>query len=178
MAPVHERVTLRSNTKLTWLGQHDIEVLADHLLEEDAPRHRLVQRLDQRVRGLQDGELVAITGGAIACRKWNFQAGVAAICAESIDPVRRQLVAQDYRFISLGLAQDLTPLSSASNATPRLASWRLRYSLPLMQELGIVRKVCGAELQEEQPKVFIDAIQMTVVDHRGRLPGSTDRFRL
>jgi DNA-binding transcriptional LysR family regulator len=27
--------------------------------------------------------------------------------------------------------------SSASNATPRLASWRLRYSLPLMQSLAL-----------------------------------------
>src|SRR5271170_3314051 len=41
-------------------GAADIEVLADHLLEEDAPRHRLVEHLGERELGLQDGEVVAI----------------------------------------------------------------------------------------------------------------------
>jgi hypothetical protein len=34
-----------------------------------APGHRLVEHLGERELGLQDGELIAITGGAIACRK-------------------------------------------------------------------------------------------------------------
>jgi len=34
-------------------------------------------------------------------------------------------------------------------------------------ELGIVGKV-GAELQEERPEFFVDAIEIVVVDHRGR----------
>jgi len=47
-------------------GAADIEVLANHLLEEDASRHRLVEYLGERELGLQDGELVAIARGAIA----------------------------------------------------------------------------------------------------------------
>src|ERR1700686_1406305 len=109
-------------------GAADIEVLADHLLEEDAPRHRLVEHLGERELGLQDGEVVAIAGGAVASRKRMRQASQ-PFAQQSIDLVGRQGVAQPLH--SLGSAQDLTPLSSASNATPRLASWRLRYSWPL-----------------------------------------------
>ena len=70
----------------------DIEVLADHLLEKDAPRHRLVEHLGERELGLQDGELVAIAGGAIARRKRMRQA-LQPFAQQSIDPLRRQLVA-------------------------------------------------------------------------------------
>jgi hypothetical protein len=37
--------------------------------EEDALRHRLVKHLGARELGLQDGEVVAIAGGAVAGRK-------------------------------------------------------------------------------------------------------------
>lgn len=40
-------------------GAADVEVLADHLLEEDAPGHRLVEHLGERELGLQNGEVVA-----------------------------------------------------------------------------------------------------------------------
>ena len=57
-------------------GPADIEVLADHLLEEDAPGHRLIENLGERELGLQDGELrsdsrrrdhAAETDAAAAC---------------------------------------------------------------------------------------------------------------
>jgi hypothetical protein len=40
--PGVRRLTLRSNNQAHLAGAADIEVLADHLLKEDAPRHRLV----------------------------------------------------------------------------------------------------------------------------------------
>ena len=55
-------------------GTADIEVLADHLLEEDPSGHRLVEHLGERELGLQDRELVAIAGGAITGRKRMRQA--------------------------------------------------------------------------------------------------------
>src|ERR1700704_3014065 len=55
-------------------GPAEIEVLPDHLLEEDASRHRLVEHLGERKLGLQDGERIAIAGGAIARRKRMRQA--------------------------------------------------------------------------------------------------------
>ena len=57
------------------------------------------------------------------------------LAQQVLDLVCRKPVAS--RCISLGSAQDLMPLSSASNATPRLASCRLRYSWPLMQSLAL-----------------------------------------
>ena len=47
----------------------DIEVLADHLFEEDASRYRLVEHLGERELSLQDRKLVAIARGAIAWRE-------------------------------------------------------------------------------------------------------------
>ena len=38
----------------------------DHLLKEEAARYRLVEHLAERELGLQDGEVVAIAGGAVA----------------------------------------------------------------------------------------------------------------
>ncbi len=40
----------------------DIQVLPNHLLEEDPPGDRAVQNLGQRELGLQNGELLAVTG--------------------------------------------------------------------------------------------------------------------
>jgi hypothetical protein len=61
-------------------GAADIEVLADHFLEEDAPGDRLVEHLDEGELGLQDGQLVAIACGA-AARGETDVAGGGAICA-------------------------------------------------------------------------------------------------
>ena len=61
---------------------------------EDAPRHRLVEHLGERELGLQDGELVAITGGGRVPE--TDAAGVAAICAaidRSCPPTARRTTA-------------------------------------------------------------------------------------
>src|SRR5262249_52376041 len=106
-------------------------------------------------------ELIAITGGAIVCRK-RLRQSSQPFAHQSIDLLRRQFVAQPLH--QLGLAQDLMALSSASNATPRLVSWRL--IVPVDAELYIVGKV-GAKLQEKRPEVFIDTIKIVVIDHPG-----------
>ena len=102
--------------------------------EEDALRHRLVEHLGARELGLQDGEVVAIAGGAVAGRKQMPQALEPFAQQASILPAESS---SHTRCISLGSAQCLMQLSSASNATPRLASCRLRYSWPLMQGLAL-----------------------------------------
>jgi hypothetical protein len=43
----------------------DVQVLADDLLEEDAPRHGSIEDLGQRELGLQDRQRVAVAGGPI-----------------------------------------------------------------------------------------------------------------
>ena len=55
-------------------GTAKIKVFADHLLEEDASRHPLVEHLGERELGLQDGERIPIPCGAIARRKRMRQA--------------------------------------------------------------------------------------------------------
>ena len=74
-------------------GPADIEVLADHLLEEDAPRHRLIEHLGKRELGLQDRKLVAIARGAIAWRK-RMRQSAQPLAQQPIDLFRRQLIAQ------------------------------------------------------------------------------------
>src|SRR5215831_12429416 len=86
-------------------GAADIEVLADHLLEEDAPRDRLIEHLGQRELGLQDRELVAIAGGAIAWGKRMRQASQ-PFAQQSINLARRQLVAHALHQFGVGTGLD------------------------------------------------------------------------
>src|ERR1700730_622080 len=144
-------------------GAADIEVLANHLLEEDASRHRLIEHLGERERSLQDGELVAIAGGAIACRKRMRQASQ-PFAQQSIDLVRRQLIAQPLH--QLGVGTRLHAIVQRLERHPTLGKLALEILVAVDAELGIVGKV-GAELHEERPEVFIDAIEIVVIDHRG-----------
>src|ERR1700730_8136267 len=100
-------------------GPADIEVLTDHPLEEDAPGHRLIEHLGERELGLQNGELVAIARDTIT--RWNRGGRRRSHLRNN-----RSILSADSPShsccISLGSAQDLMPLSSASNSTPRLAS--------------------------------------------------------
>jgi hypothetical protein len=67
-------LTVEHQAHLT--GPAEIEVLPDHLLEEDASRHRLIEHLGEGKLGLQDGERIAIAGGAITRRKRMRQAAL------------------------------------------------------------------------------------------------------
>ena len=129
-------------------GAADIEVLADHLLEEDAPRHRLVEHLGERELGLQDGEVVAIAGGAVAGRKRMRQA-LEPFAQQAIDLARRKFVA--YPLHQLGVGTGLDAVVQRLERHPTLGKLPLEILVAVDAELGIVGKV-GAELQEEWPK--------------------------
>ena len=83
---------------------------------------------------------------------------------QSIDLVRRQLVAQPLH--QLGVGTRLDAVVQRLERHPTLGKLALEILVAIDAELGIVGKV-GAELQEERPEVFIDAIEIVVVDHRG-----------
>ena len=51
---------------------------------------------------------------------------------------------------------------------PTLGKLALQVLMPVDAELGVVGKVL-AELQKERPEVFVDAIEIVVVDHGRRL---------
>src|SRR6202521_941602 len=86
-------------------GAADIEVLADHLLEEDAPGDRLVEHLGERELGLQDGEIVAIARGTVARREGMRQAAK-PFAQQLIDLGLRQALAQPLRQLGVGTGLD------------------------------------------------------------------------
>src|SRR5262249_5726512 len=101
------------------------KVFAEHLLKEDAPGYRVVEDLRERELRLQDRQLITIAGGTIA---WRKRIGNRRSHLRSSRSIFSALSSSASRCSSLGLRQDLIPLSRASNATPRLASWRFRYT--------------------------------------------------
>src|SRR5580658_9806521 len=59
-----------------FLGATEIEVLADHLFEEQAAMHGPIEHLGQRELGLQDRDIVAIAGGPISTgERWSARSG-------------------------------------------------------------------------------------------------------
>src|SRR5580700_3807658 len=144
-------------------GPAEIEVLPDHLLEEDASHHRLIEHLGERKLGLQDGERIAIAGGAITRRKRMRQAAQPP-AQQSIDPVRRKPIAQLLHQLGVGARFDAVVERLEFNSA--LGQLALEVFVAVDAELGVVGKV-GAELQEERSEVLVNAIEIVVVDHRG-----------
>src|SRR5436190_6276435 len=154
-------LTVEHQAHLT--GPAEIEVLPDHLLEEDASRHRLIEHLGERKLGLQDGERIAIAGDAITRRKRMRQAAQ-PLAQQSIDPVRRKPIAQLLHQLGVGARFDAIVERLEFNSA--LGQLALEVFVAVDAELGVVGKV-GAELQEERSEVLVNAIEIVVVDHRG-----------
>jgi len=51
------------------VGASNVEVLADHLLEEHPARQRPIKHLGEGELGLQDRDVIAVAGPAIGARK-------------------------------------------------------------------------------------------------------------
>jgi len=142
-------------------GATDIEVVADHLLEEDAAGDRLVEHLSERELGLQDGELVAIAGGAVARRKRVRQAAQ-PLAQQLINLGRRQAIAQP--LCQFGVSAGFDAVVESLEGHPAPGQLALEVLVAVDAELGIIGKV-GAELDEDRPEVLIDAVEIVVVDH-------------
>src|SRR6185295_13718694 len=129
-------------------GPSDVEVLADHLLEEDASGERLVEDLGQGELGLQDGELVAIAGGAVAGWKRMGQAAQ-PLAQQVLDLAGRKLVAEPLHQPGVGTGLDAVVERLERHAAAGELS--LEIFMAVDAELGVVGEV-GAELQEERSK--------------------------
>src|SRR6201982_3527651 len=116
----------------------EIEVLADHLLEEQATMHRSVEDLGGGELHLQDRDSVAVAGLALRASE-GMRQEPQPFAQECIDLGRRKPVAN--RLQTLGVF------------------------VPVKAELGIERKV-AAELEKERSKIPIDGIDVIVVHHR------------
>src|SRR6201981_3058184 len=97
----------------------EIEVLADHLLEEQATMHRSVEDLGGGELHLQDRDSVAVAGLALRASE-GMRQEPQPFAQECIDLGRRKPVAN--RLQALGVRTLRMPLSRASKAMPFCAS--------------------------------------------------------
>src|SRR3954470_5999850 len=139
-----------------------IEVLADHLLEEDAPGHRGIEHLGQGELGLQNGQRIAIARGAVA--RWKrMRQSLEPLAQQSIDPIRGKSITELLHQPRIGAGLDA--IVERLEPHPALGKLALEVLVAVDAELGVVREI-GAELQEERPEVLVHAIEVIMVDHR------------
>jgi hypothetical protein len=116
-APVEDQADL--------VGAADVEVVVQRLLEE---------HLGQRELGLQDRQLVAVTGGLVLVGERVGQ-DPQPLAQQRLDLRRAEAVADLLHRGHVVARGD--PLSSGSKPIPALAAWRLAHSLPLRHNLAV-----------------------------------------
>jgi len=146
-----------------------IKVLPDHLLEEDAS----VTGWSSTWVSENSACRMESAYGAIARRKRMRQAAQ-PLAQQSVDPVRREPIAQPLHQLGVGARFDA--VVEHLELDPALGQLAREVLVAVDAELGAVGKV-GAELQEERSEVLVNAIEIVVVDHRASIPRSTDRLR-
>src|ERR687895_2281273 len=119
--------------QLHLIGSAQVQVLADDFLEEDPAAEGSVQDLSQGELGLEDGNLVAVTGSAVLSRKRVRQA-CQPLASQGVDALGGQAVAQWLQPLRVGAGKDAIIQGLKGNA---LVSCRLTYSCPLMQSLAL-----------------------------------------
>ena len=139
-----------------------VEVLANHLLEEDAATQRPVQDLGQRELGLEDRYVVAIAGQTIRGGKRMGQQPQ-PLPQQRIDLVIREVVAELLQSSGVGAAQDA--IVEGLKRDPFLGQLSLDVLVSVDAELGVIGEI-GAELDEERAEVLVEAVEVVVVDHR------------
>jgi hypothetical protein len=75
-----------------FLGATEIEVLADHLFEEQAAMHGPIEHLGQRELGLQDRDIIAIAGGPISTGERMWKQALDNGILSCADPARLQQI--------------------------------------------------------------------------------------
>ncbi len=158
------------------VGAPHVEVLGDDGLEERPARGGTVQHLGQGELGLEDRDVVAVTGPAVRGAEGMRQAGQ-PLAQQPVDASRVQPVT--------GALQTLRVLTGGEAVVERLETDPGLGYLPLgplvavqaqLRRVGEVR----AEFDEERPEVGVDGIDVEVVDHRRgphdpRVGGTGDR---
>jgi hypothetical protein len=147
---------------LFWATQ--VEVLADHVLEEQAPVHRPVEHLGQGELGLQDRDVIAIAGLAIGPGEGVWQQ-TQPLAQQGVDLLCREAIADLLQPRGIGAAQD--PIVERREGDAFARQLPLGVFVPIQVQLGIERKV-AAELEEERAEVAIHRVDVIVVDHCAR----------
>src|SRR5450756_687938 len=139
----------------------NVKVLPDDLLEEDAPGNRPIENLGERELCLQNRDVVAIACGAVARREWMRQAAK-PLAQELIDLGGRQAIAEPLRQLGVGTGLDAVVERFERHAA--LGQLALEVFVTVDGELGVVGEV-GTELQKEWAEVFVDGVEVVVIDH-------------
>src|SRR5499426_3151888 len=88
------------------------------------------------------------------------------LAQQPLDLLRREPICQPLQ--QSGVCTGLDAVVEGLERNPPLGKLALQVLMAVEAELGVVGKV-RAELQKERPEVFVDAIEIEVVDHGGRL---------
>src|ERR1700741_481052 len=140
----------------------EIEVLADHLLEEQATVQRPVEDLGGGELRLPDRDIVAVAGLAVRSSE-GMRQEPQPFAQQCIDLGCGKSVANRLQALGGGTLPDAVVEGLEGNAF--LCELTLGVFMPVEAEFGIERKV-AAELEKERSKIPIDGIDVIVVDHR------------
>jgi hypothetical protein len=149
--------------QLHLFGTAQIDILADDFLEEAAPVNAPFPDLSQRELGLQDGQIVAISGAAILGRE-RVREDAQLFAEEGVDLGGIQAVADPLSSLEIGAGQESVIESFEGDLA--LGQLALEIFMAIEAELGEVREV-GAEFDEEGAEVLILAVEVVDVDQGG-----------
>jgi hypothetical protein len=102
--------------------------------------------------GLEDGDLVAVTGGAVLGGKWVRQA-CQPLASQGVDALSGQAVAQWLQPLRVGAGKDAIVQGLKGNAA--LLQLPFDVFVTIEAKLGIVGEV-GAELEKEWAELRVD----------------------
>ena len=147
------------------VGAAHVEVLAQHLFEEDPPLRRSVEDLGPSELRLQNRDVVADALLPVAGRE-RMRQPRQPLAQQRVHPRRRQGVRQPLHAVGVVAPQDAV-VERLERDTP-LRQLSLQILVPVDAQLGVVREV-RAELQEERSEVVVHRVDVVVVHHRRRV---------
>ncbi len=158
------------------VGAADVEVLADDFFEEHPARQGPVQDLGQGELGLEDGDVVAVSGPPVRRGERVRQTGE-PLADEPVDLGWVQAVTDVLEATGVGAGREAV----VERFEPDPCFGRLAFGplVAVQADLGVVGEV-RTELDEERPEVLVDGIHVEVVHDRRaanqpRIRGPGDR---
>ena len=138
----------------------DVEVVAQHLLEEDPAGHRGVEHLGEGELRLQDRQLIGVPGVLVLNGERAGQ-NRQPLAQQRLDVARAEAVADPLQ--CRHVIHGGEPVVQRLKADAGLGGLPLGPLVAVDAQLGGEREV-RAELDEERPEVFIDAVEVEEVD--------------
>jgi hypothetical protein len=138
----------------------EVEVVADHLLQEDPAGDRLVEHLGKAELGLDDGGVVAVPGGGVVVGE-RVRQDPQPLGQQRPDVLLAERIAD--RLQCRHVFDGGEGVVHRGEPDPGLFRLPLRPMVAVDAQLGAVGEV-AAELDEERAEVLIHAVEVEVVD--------------